>query len=70
MSADRKIAAVAEEIEKLLMEKLDGPRDAAKALLIAHVLLSNSQGFDRNGVAGMLDEYGRMFRKAYFGVEQ
>lgn len=68
MSNDKKIAAVVEDIERVLMECLDGPKDAAKALLIAHVKLTIGQGFDREAVAGMLDEYSDLFRKAYFGT--
>lgn len=52
------------------MERLDGPNDAAKALLIAHVILTKNQGFDRNAVGTMLTEYWHMFRQAYFGAEQ
>ena len=66
----RKIVGVANAIEQLLMERLDGPRDAAKALLIAHVVLTQHQGFGRSQVSTMLKEYREMFREAYFGGEK
>jgi hypothetical protein len=66
----RKIVGVANAIEALLIERLDGPRDAAKALLIAHVVLTQNQRFGRAQVNSMLTEYRKMFREAYFGAEQ
>ncbi|WP_375414397.1 hypothetical protein [uncultured Bradyrhizobium sp.] len=70
MTKDQKIAAVAYDIERLLMERLDGPKDAAKALLMAHVTLTKHEGLGRKAVGVMLTEYWHMFRLGYFGCEQ
>lgn len=68
MTNDEKISATAVQIDRLMRERLDGPKDAAKALLISHVKLTIEQGFDRQAVADMLEEYGDLFRLAYFGA--
>jgi hypothetical protein len=70
MSKEKNICDVADEIGQLLMERLDGPKDAAKALLIAHVVLTRNEGLSREAVSSMLIEYRTLFRLSYFGDEQ
>jgi hypothetical protein len=70
MTERDRVTKAANEIEMLLLERLNGPREAAKTLLMAHVALTKSEGFDREAVNQMLTEYWHMFRTAYFGAEQ
>lgn len=62
MSKDQ-IASFANEIFEIVQE-LPGPKDAATALLIAHVMLTHLEG-DGFDVEFMLEEYRTLFRKAY-----
>lgn len=60
------ISSVADDIHERLFD-LPGPKDAAMALLLAHVRMTLGQGLDRTAVAVMLAEYVDKFNTAYFG---
>jgi hypothetical protein len=62
----KQISGIADEIHERLFD-LPGPKDAAMALLLAHVRLTLGQDLDRQAVAMMLTEYVDMFNTAYFG---
>jgi hypothetical protein len=64
------IERTADEIVETLYHGTDGPKDAAMALLIAHVRMTQSEELGRDEVNGMLEEYVIMFKRAYFGGDQ
>ena len=65
MKIKEKISGVADEIHERLFE-LPGPKDAAMALLVAHVRMTLGQNMDRPAVAMMLAEYVDKFNTMYF----
>ena len=67
MSIKREVCNTADELFAMVSD-LDGPRDAAMALLMAHVQMTMSGGtFDRDAIDEMLREYSQLFKTAYFG---
>lgn len=68
MTPDRMQTAV-DEIVQLLMTSFSGPKDAAKALVLAHATITKMENFDREAVSLMLAEYKGLFNQAYFGAD-
>lgn len=65
---NRIIAAAADDIVDRI-RLLASPKEAAMALLVAHVRLTTDEGMDQNAVAGMLAEYRAKFLSAMFEVK-
>ena len=62
----KEIVEAAEDLYDRIRE-LRSPKDAAMAVLIAHVKMTLGEDMDRERVDHMLKEYSAAFRESYFG---
>jgi hypothetical protein len=66
MTSEKEIAAAADDIYDRLRQ-LRGPKDAAMALLVAHLRITLEQGMGTEEVSQMLKEYRAKFLGGVFG---